>query len=684
MASLFTVDHVTQAFPLRNGDTYVALRDIFLDIAEGEFLSLVGHSGCGKSTLLNLLAGLTQATEGGILMNGRQITDPGPDRMVVFQNYSLLPWKTVRQNIALAVDNVFPTKPDAERQAIVEHHLKLVGLVPAAEKFPRELSGGMKQRVAIARALALRPKLLLLDEPFGALDALTRGNLQQQLMHICEEAGVTAVMVTHDVDEALLLSDRVVLMTNGPEAHIGQILEVPLPRPRSQLTAVKHPGYYALRAEMVGFLNDQRRARQQRLKPAAAIAANGLEKVNLAIGFIPLTDCAPLVVALEKGFFQRHGLEQVELRREANWKTLETHVRQGVLDAAQMVAGLPYAMTLGLRGQEPLPMATALTLSRNGNAITLHRRFHEAGVTDAAGLKRWITAHPEIRPVFAMVHPASMHNLILRAWLASGGIDPDRDVELIVIPPPQMVATLRAGTIDGYCVGEPWNTRAVREGIGTVIATDPELWNGHCEKVLGVRQDWANAHPRTHEALLSALLEACRWCDQPQNREELTELLAKQQLCGHRCRRDPPRPGGPLRPGLGRSGERAGHAPIPRRWHQHPRPGGWGLDPYPAGPLGPLPLPRGLGAGDRPGPAAGSLPPGGPGQRIGGGPGGSGALTDPAVRKRLPGSARSSRLPACPRRHHSLTPLPGTPPSMPTLAQHRRPWPQRPPMSPSW
>ena len=551
MPSLFTVDHVTQAFPLPDGSTYVALRNVFLDIAEGEFISLVGHSGCGKSTLLNLLAGLSQSTEGGILMNGRQITDPGPDRMVVFQNYSLLPWKTVRQNIALAIDNVFPTKAASEREAIANHHIQMVGLKAAADKYPRELSGGMKQRVAIARALALRPKLLLLDEPFGALDALTRGNLQQQLMRICEEAGVTTVMVTHDVDEALLLSDRVVLMTNGPEAHIGQILEVPLPRPRSQLTAVEHPSYYALRGEMVGFLNAQRRARQQRLKPAAAIAANGLEKVNLGIGFIPLSDCAPLVVAQEKGFFRRHGLEQVELRREANWKTLETNMRQGVLDAAQMVAGLPYAMTLGLQGQEPLAMATALTLSRNGNAITLHRRFREAGVEDVAGLKRWINAHPEQRPVFAMVHPASMHNLILRAWLASGGIDPDRDVDLIVIPPPQMVATLRAGTIDGFCVGEPWNTRAVREGLGTVIATDTELWNGHCEKVLGVREDWAAAHPRTHEALVAALLEACHWCEQAQNREELSELLAGNDFVGAEPAALRPALVGPFDRGLG-------------------------------------------------------------------------------------------------------------------------------------
>jgi len=551
MPSLFTVDNVTQEFPLPAGGSYVALRNIFLDIAEGEFLSLVGHSGCGKSTLLNLLAGLKQSTEGGILMQGRQITDPGPDRMVVFQNYSLLPWKTVRQNISLAVDTVFPTKAGVEREAITNHHIQMVGLKAAADKYPHELSGGMKQRVAIARALALRPKLLLLDEPFGALDALTRGTLQQQLMRICEEAGVTTVMVTHDVDEALLLSDRVVLMTNGPEAHIGQILEVPLPRPRSQLTAAEHPSYYALRGEMVGFLNAQRRARQQRLKPAAAIAANGLEKVNLAIGFIPLSDCAPLVVAQEKGYFRRHGLEQVELRRESNWKTLETNIRQGVLDAAQMVAGLPYAMTLGLQGQQPLPMATALTLSRNGNAITLHRRFREACVDDVAGLKRWISAHPEQRPVFAMVHPASMHNLILRAWLASGGIDPDRDVNLIVIPPPQMVATLRAGTIDGFCVGEPWNTRAVREGLGTVIATDTELWNGHCEKVLGVREDWAAAYPRSHEALVGALLEACNWCEQPQNREELSELLAGSDFVGAELATLRPALVGPFDRGLG-------------------------------------------------------------------------------------------------------------------------------------
>ena len=261
-AGLISVDAVTQVFPLDDGGRYVALQGINLDIAAGEFVSLIGHSGCGKSTLLNLLAGLDQASEGGILMNGRQVTDPGTDRMVVFQNYSLLPWLTVRQNIALAVNTVYPSKTNQERREIVERNIQTVNLSAAANKFPAELSGGMKQRVAIARALAIRPKLLLLDEPFGALDALTRGNLQQQLMQICQESGLTAVMVTHDVDEALLLSDRVVCLSNGPAAGIGHILRVPLPRPRDRLTVMDHPDYYHLRAELIHFLQEQRRLKQ--------------------------------------------------------------------------------------------------------------------------------------------------------------------------------------------------------------------------------------------------------------------------------------------------------------------------------------------------------------------------------------------------------------------------------------
>ncbi|MFS8908775.1 nitrate ABC transporter ATP-binding protein, partial [Synechococcus sp. OH2] len=251
------VDHVDKDFFLDNGEVYPALRDIHLEIQKGEFVSLIGHSGCGKSTLLNIIAGLEKPSRGGVLLEGRQMTEPGPDRMVVFQNYSLLPWLTVRENIALAVDEVLGSLPQAERARIVEEHIRRVGLQGAADKRPAHLSGGMKQRVAIARALAIRPRVLLLDEPFGALDALTRGSLQEQLMEIAQAEQLTCILVTHDVDEALLLSDRVVLLTNGPEARIGQILRIPFPRPRHRLEVVNHPEYYSLRGEMIYFLNQQ-------------------------------------------------------------------------------------------------------------------------------------------------------------------------------------------------------------------------------------------------------------------------------------------------------------------------------------------------------------------------------------------------------------------------------------------
>lgn len=532
MSVFVEVDHVDRVFSLPNGGSYVALKNIELKIKQGEFISLIGHSGCGKSTLLNIIAGLDKPTKGGIILEGRQVTQPGPDRMVVFQNYSLLPWLTVRENIALGVDEVMAHRPKGERKGIVEHHIELVGLRHAANKRPGELSGGMRQRVAIARALALRPKLLLLDEPFGALDALTRGGLQEQLMKICEESHVTCIMVTHDVDEALLLSDRVVMLTNGPESHIGQIIDVEIPRPRHRLEVVNHPSYYMLRNEMIYFLNQQKKEKLRKAGKLKPIARNGLEKVNLEIGFIPLTDCAPLVVAKEKGFFEKYGLEEVTLNREPSWKAIANGIVTGRLDAAQMVAGMPLTLTVGAGNKPPVPVVTALTLSRNGNAITLSKRFYDQGVRTLADFKAAIQATPDKVHTLGMVYPSSMHNLMLRYWLASGGIDPDLDVALTVIPPPQMFSNLKAGSIDGYCVGEPWNSRAVYEGLGFVIATDMELWPGHPEKVLGVREDWVNQHPQTHIAMVKALLEACQYCDDPRNREEILTLLTQDQYVG--------------------------------------------------------------------------------------------------------------------------------------------------------
>lgn len=535
------IDHIDKVFPLKGGGEYIALKGVSLKVEPGEFISLIGHSGCGKSTLLNIIAGFDKASTGGVVLEGKEITEPGPDRMVVFQNYSLLPWLSVRQNIALAVNRVLRTLSDSERSAIIENNIKLVGLAHAADRKPKELSGGMKQRVAIARALALRPKVMLLDEPFGALDALSRGNLQEQLMAICQETGMTCVMVTHDVDEALLLSDRVIMLTNGPEARIGQILEVDVPRPRKRLEVVNHPSYYAMRNEIIYFLNQQKRAKRRRVQlektlaitpTVASPSTQGLEVTTLTLGFVPLTDAAPLVVAQEKGFFKEMGFDEVILSREPSWKAIADGITSGRLQGAHMLAGMPLSLSLGMGNTSPTPVVRPLVLSRNGNAITLDRRFLEKGVRTLADLKAAIAEEPDKTHTFGMVHPASMHNLMLRYWLASGGIDPDKDVQLRAIPPAQMVANLKAGTIDGYCVGDPWNNWAVREGLGYVIATDADIWQGHPEKVLGMPETWVNQHPKAATALIKALLKACQYCDDRRNRQEIAHLLARPDYIG--------------------------------------------------------------------------------------------------------------------------------------------------------
>ncbi|GJE60088.1 ABC transporter ATP-binding protein [Methylobacterium trifolii] len=239
----------------RGGITTEVLRDVNLKVAKGEFVSIIGHSGCGKSTVLNIVAGLLKASTGVTLLDGKEVSSPGPERAVVFQNHSLLPWLTVRENVALAVDKVLAKKKSrAERADWIAHNLALVNMTHAADKRPNEISGGMKQRVGIARALAMEPTVLLMDEPFGALDALTRAHLQDQLMEIQVRLRNTVIMITHDVDEAVLLSDRIVMMTNGPSATIGEILPVPLARPRRRLDLVEDKTYVHCRAEVLEFL----------------------------------------------------------------------------------------------------------------------------------------------------------------------------------------------------------------------------------------------------------------------------------------------------------------------------------------------------------------------------------------------------------------------------------------------
>lgn len=253
------ISHVSKTFVSGTKRTEV-LRDIRLDIHKGEFVSIIGHSGCGKSTLLNLIAGLTEATTGGIKLDGYEVKTPGPDRAVVFQNHSLLPWLSVHDNVKLAVDKVFSgSKSRAERHEWILHNLDLVQMRHAADKRPAEISGGMRQRVGIARALAMEPKVLLLDEPFGALDALTRAHLQDAVMDIHARLGNTMIMITHDVDEAVLLADRIVMMTNGPAATIGEVLEVDLPRPRERIAAATDPTYLKARQAVMRFLYERHR-----------------------------------------------------------------------------------------------------------------------------------------------------------------------------------------------------------------------------------------------------------------------------------------------------------------------------------------------------------------------------------------------------------------------------------------
>jgi nitrate/nitrite transport system ATP-binding protein len=255
VSDYLTLEKVTKIYPTPKGPA-VIVKDFNLTIKKGEFVALIGHSGCGKSTVLSMVAGLNSITEGGIILAGKELVGPGPDRGIVFQSPCLLPWFSAFENVMLGVDQVFYTASKNERHQIAEYYLHVVGLGDSMHKRPAELSQGMRQRVGIARAFALSPKMLLLDEPFGMLDSLTRVELQQVLIDLWRRDQKTALMVTHDVDEAIFLADRVVMMTNGPAAEVGDILEIKFPRPRNRKDLLNDPEYYRLREHLIGFLED--------------------------------------------------------------------------------------------------------------------------------------------------------------------------------------------------------------------------------------------------------------------------------------------------------------------------------------------------------------------------------------------------------------------------------------------
>lgn len=248
------IKNVKKSFPIADGGEYVVLDGVNLTVKQGEFICVIGHSGCGKSTLLNMVSGFSQPTTGSVTLKGQPITGPGPDRMVVFQGYALLPWLTVYDNVYLAVNAVYPDKSKGEKDEIVTTHLKMVGLMEAKDKTPPQVSGGMRQRVAIARALSIRPEVLVLDEPFGALDAITKEELQEELLKIWNNTRNTVLMITHDIDEALFLADKIVMMTNGPAAGIGEVIEIPFNRPRDRSRIMEMPEYYKVRNYVLDYL----------------------------------------------------------------------------------------------------------------------------------------------------------------------------------------------------------------------------------------------------------------------------------------------------------------------------------------------------------------------------------------------------------------------------------------------
>jgi len=525
------ISQVAIDFPTPEGP-FRALDDVNLVIDKGEFISIIGHSGCGKSTVLNIVAGLYQATEGGVILDGREVNEPSPDRAVVFQNHSLLPWLTAYENVELAVKQVFKGKKSKQEiREWIQHNLELVHMSHAMHKRPGEISGGMKQRVGIARALAMEPKVLLMDEPFGALDALTRTHMQDSLMEIHQSLKNTVIMITHDVDEAVLLSDRIVMMSNGPAATVGDILSIDIERPRNRLKLADDPLYNHYRAEVVRFLHERHtlpavntaddkasgvvperdKAAVLDLKGYRNKRGQKLEKSSVKLGFVPLTDCAPLAIAKEKGFFEKHGLD-VTLSRESTWANIRDKVCYGVLDGAQMLPGIPLSTVENAKCR---PMVVSMALGLNGNGITisteLWNKIHElAGsaidspLESARALKALIERNrlENLPPLdFGVVFPESSHNFLLRYWLASAGIDPDKDVNIKVIPPPQMVSHMQAGLIAGYCVGEPWNVKAEHDGIGRLIVSSSQIWNNHPEKVFGCTREWAESNPNTMRLL---------------------------------------------------------------------------------------------------------------------------------------------------------------------------------------
>jgi nitrate/nitrite transport system ATP-binding protein len=545
-----------------NGARAEVLADINLAVEEGEFVAIVGYSGAGKTTLISMIAGLAAPDGGDVLMEGRPITAPGPERAVVFQNYSLLPWMTVEQNVALAVDQAFAKEPPAARRARVARALAMVNLTPAAAKKPGELSGGMRQRVSVARALSMDPRVLLLDEPLGALDALTRATIQDEITQIWARDRKTVVLITNDVDEAILLADRIVPLSAGPSATLGPSMAVEIPRPRDRKAMNHDPRFKAVRRRVIEWLLGEgsaaRRAPRRLAGERPRRGAASAERPTLTVGFLPLTDCAPLVVACEREVFHRHEID-VQLQKFPSWDAITDALCTGKIQAAHLPGSIPVAVNAGLMGHRRPPLVVPWVINRNGQAITLSRELLATVGHDPAALRGAADRARErgVPLAFASTHRFGTHALWLRYWLAAAGIDPDADVSLAVCPPPLLIAGLRQGEFSGFCGGEPWNAKAVGDGTGYTAVTSQEIWPGHPEKVLALTEAFAAEQPDVLRRLLSAMHDASQWLDDPINRAEAASLMARPAYLNVRVEEILPRLGGDYDRGDGRPASHA-------------------------------------------------------------------------------------------------------------------------------
>ena len=524
------IQNVAKTFKTNKGD-YTAVQNINLDVAQGEFVAFIGHSGCGKSTLLNMIAGLYTPTKGSVKVDGREIKAPGSDRAMVFQNYSLLPWMSVSENVFQAVDSVYEKNiTGPEKRALSDKFIEMVGLGKHKNKLPGQLSGGMKQRAAIARAFATKPEVLLLDEPFGALDALTKGALHDELIDIWNESAATGnkqtiFMVTHDIDEAIYLCDRIVVFTNGPAATIGEVIEVPIPRPRDKRSMSQLSIYGEIKARLielltVGSLGSHKKARESGSK-------------TVRVGFIPLTDCAPVVMARELELDFKYGFK-LEPVKSSSWAAIRDDLITGDIDAAHCLWSLPLSVASGVTQPAGMQLPIAMTMACNGQAITLSNENFPIRFGDLAGLKNAIGLLRERKGeplTFGATYLGGTHGIWLRTLLDKAGVSPD-DYRVITIPPPQMVLNLQSGNLDGFSVGEPWNGLAAQRGAGWTFTTSQDIWPDHPEKALVTSLDFAGGSRETLKALMKAILEACLWLDDPKNLDRAAQKLARPEYVG--------------------------------------------------------------------------------------------------------------------------------------------------------